>query len=98
VTEEEARRERQLDLRNVLSTQQGRRFVMRLIEDAGAFEASYSENPLATAFSEGQRAVALSLLSAAKRAARESYLLMRSEADARLLEEPAEEAHEEEDE
>lgn len=51
------------DLRAVLDTAEGRRFVWRVLERGAAFRASYDpDNPLRMAFAEGRRSIGLWLL------------------------------------
>ena len=47
------------DLRSVLSTKEGRRFVMRVLEAGRPFQANAATDPIAMAFNEGQRNVSL---------------------------------------
>lgn len=48
------------DLREVLSSRAGRRFVWRLLEDCGIYRSTFREaKPDVTAFLEGQRALGL---------------------------------------
>jgi hypothetical protein len=62
------------DLRQVLSTLEGRRFFWRLLEQAGLYSPSYAEKAEATAFNEGRRSIAIALLQEAQRVAPEKYL------------------------
>lgn len=58
LTAEEQRlaREKELnDLRWVMSTKQGRRFMWRLLSSAGIYRMSFSTDPLVMAFNEGAR-------------------------------------------
>jgi len=55
---EEVRRQRERelgDLCHVMASKQGRRFVWRLLEQAGVFRLSFSTDPSLTAFNEGNR-------------------------------------------
>lgn len=61
------------DLRSVMSTPAGRRFVWRLLTQAGLQGSSFASDPLTTAYNEGRRSVAISLLREAQRAAPELY-------------------------
>lgn len=61
------------DLRAVLSTPPGRRFLWRLLTQSGLLGASYSESPTATAYAEGRRSVAIGLMREAQRVAPELY-------------------------
>lgn len=50
------RRIRELDdLQKVLKIPEGRRLIRRLLEEAGIFKASFSQNSMLTAFNEGKR-------------------------------------------
>lgn len=54
--------EARLDLRHVLSTPRGRRFVWRVLAMARIYEQSFTGDALTTAFNEGRRAVGNQLL------------------------------------
>ncbi len=58
-------RDKQLDdIRGVACTSWGRNFLLRVLEMGGFFKLSYvSGNALATTFNEGQRYIALTLIS-----------------------------------
>jgi hypothetical protein len=64
------------DLRFILSTRIGRRFVWRLLENSGVFSTSFSSDALLTAFKEGNRNTGLSLLTAIQDADAEKYCEM----------------------
>ncbi|MDP2270926.1 MAG: hypothetical protein Q8K32_09365 [Archangium sp.] len=62
------------DLRSVLSTPAGRRFVWRWLTQAGLQSSSFvSGDQSGTAFNEGRRSIALALLAEAQRVAPELY-------------------------
>jgi hypothetical protein len=50
------------DLKSVLSTVQGRRFVWKYLEKCGVYTTSFSESPHRTMFLEGQRNIGLMLM------------------------------------
>jgi hypothetical protein len=60
--ERQLREKEQSDLRWVLSTKQGRRFMWRLLGSAGVFHSSFSTNNASMAFNEGKRNQGLELL------------------------------------
>lgn len=71
----EAPRQRDDDLRWVLSTEQGRRFVLRLIEsEAQLHSLSFGGDERATCFREGQRSVGAWLLEESKRVDPHAYM------------------------
>lgn len=73
-------RERDLDdLKHVLDTRQGRRFVWRQLVAAGLFRTSYTGSSNQTCFNEGQRNGGLMLLNDIHEAAPEAYLQMLQE-------------------
>lgn len=75
---DEARRKDD-DLRDALSTPNGRRFVWRLIEGAGAVKASFAGDGTTTAYNEGRRAVGLALMLEAQRVDADAFVRMFSE-------------------
>lgn len=76
-----ARRERANDMRAVMLTAAGRRFVWRYLNECGVFGASYQPgDALATAFNEGRRAAALALQKDLQRLAAPEYVRMMNEA------------------
>lgn len=58
-----AKRERQRrdieDLKWLLEQAQGRRFVWRLLEQAGVYQSTFNSSGSVTAFNEGKRAIGL---------------------------------------
>jgi hypothetical protein len=80
----EAERERlktrqQNDLRKILNTPEGRRFIWQELSDAGIFRGSFSANASQTAFAEGQRDRGLSLLNRVNEADRNAFARMQQE-------------------
>ncbi len=50
------------DFRAVISIVEGRRFIERLIADAGVYNSTFTDNALTTAYQEGRRTVGLWIL------------------------------------
>ncbi len=72
-------RERELaDLRLVMSSVEGRRFVWRLLEKAGVFRTSFTGNS-STFFNEGMRNMGLMVLGDVHEAAADAYIVMMNE-------------------
>ena len=69
-----------IDIKAVMSTPEGRRFMHRLIGFCGIHQPSFNTNALAMAFREGHRNVGLYLETEITSACPSSYLLMQSEA------------------
>jgi len=67
------------DLRQVLSTRQGRRFYWNLLSFCGVFESSFTGNSQ-TFFLEGKRTVGLKMLANLNDAQPEAYVTMMNEA------------------
>jgi hypothetical protein len=63
------------DIRAVMSTQQGRRFVWSLIESAGVYAPSFTGAAETTAFNEGRRSVGIGLMVAAQRDVPDLYVI-----------------------
>lgn len=75
------KRERELaDLRTVLSTEQGRRFLWRQLEAAGIYSCTFYEDARYAEFVNGMRNVGCRLLAEIHEADPQAYLLMASEA------------------
>lgn len=68
------------DVRSVMSTVQGRRFVWYLLGIAHTFESTFAANALTMSFLSGQRDFGLRLLALIMEVDQESYLLMQREA------------------
>lgn len=64
------------DLKLILNTEHGRRFIWRYLSDCGIFRSSYVTEPHDTAYNEGRRAVGLKLLAEVTEAMPEAYSLM----------------------
>jgi len=72
-------RERELnDMRAVLNTAEGRRFVWRLFDKAGIFRTSFTGNST-TFFNEGQRNLGLLFFNDMMQAMPEAFALMQRE-------------------
>ena len=64
-----------LDMRFILSTQQGRRFVWKNLTRAGIFQTSFTGNST-TFFNEGKRDIGLKMLADVMEASPDSYVAM----------------------
>lgn len=85
----ERQKQNDVDLIAWLSTMQGRRLFIRLLTQGGLWSSSYVESPTGTAYNEGRRSVALSLLTEAQRVAPELYArALREQLDAVLADAP----------
>jgi hypothetical protein len=71
--------QRREDLKWILSTQQGRRFIWRLLGDCGVFRISMTGSSY-TFFNEGKRSIGNALYADVLGADDEAYLKMRKEA------------------
>lgn len=67
------------DVRWLMSTHQGRRFVYKVLADCGIYQRSFTGSEATTAFAEGRRAVGLQLLDEITRLAFNDYLKMLGE-------------------
>lgn len=76
---DDARREADEDLRWVMSTAQGRRFMWRLLGDCGVFRASFNPEAATMAYLEGKRGIGLQAMAHIDRACPEQYLRMQEE-------------------
>lgn len=74
-----AKEKEQNDLRWVMSTKQGRRFIHRLLSKAGIWQSSFNTNNAMMAFNEGRRNAGLELLSEITEACSERYTEMLTE-------------------
>lgn len=69
------------DLRDVLSTRQGRRFVWKQLVQAGCFRMSFTYGaPETTAFNEGRRSLGLALMAEIHELDAALYIRMANEA------------------
>lgn len=76
---DERERDRELaDLRLVMSSVEGRRFVWRLLEKAGVFRTSFTGNST-TFFNEGMRNMGLMVLGDVHEACADAYIVMMNE-------------------
>lgn len=72
-------RDRELnDLRKVMDSMEGRRFVWRLLEKAGVFRTSFTGNST-TFFNEGMRNMGLMILGDVHEACADAYIRMMNE-------------------
>lgn len=77
-----AQEERDDDLRAVLLTPVGRRFIWRFLEQAGLYAQSFAVETHATAYNEGRRSLATALMRECQRVAPESWVrLVREQLD-----------------
>lgn len=77
---DESIRDRELaDLKMVMDSLEGRRFVWRLLDKAGVFRTSFTGNS-ATFFNEGMRNMGLVVLADVHEACAEQYIQMMTEA------------------
>jgi hypothetical protein len=77
---EESVRDRELhDLRTVMASLEGRRFIWRLLDRAGVFRTSFTGNST-TFFNEGQRNMGLIVLADVHEACADTYIQMMTEA------------------
>ncbi len=74
------------DMRTVMGTTEGRRFVWRLLNEAGLFSSSYTGEAISGAFSEGKRAFAVRLMADLQLESRDAYVRMVAERLAALPE------------
>jgi len=85
------RAERELnDLREVLSTASGLRFVWKRIVDSGFFTLSYTGVAASTDFNEGKRAEGIALVSLVLKARPEAFLQMMRNAESERIKDEAE--------
>lgn len=74
-----AREKEQNDLRWVMSNKQGRRFIYRLLSEAGVYRLSFNTNNAVMAFNEGGRNIGLNLLNNVMGSCPERYTEMLAE-------------------
>jgi hypothetical protein len=68
------------DLRWLMADPQGRRFVWRLLTEAGVFHSTYTGEALSSAFAEGKRAQGLKVLGEVMQHCPERFSQMQKEA------------------
>ncbi|ENC2022860.1 hypothetical protein ABKE32_000486 [Escherichia albertii] len=68
------------DIRQVMSTDAGRRVIWWLLERGKVFSTTFHADPHIAAFNEGQRNLALAMFSRVMAASPDNYLLMAAEA------------------
>lgn len=73
-------RRRDDDMRYVLNDPRGRRFLWELLGDCGLYRLSYEHSGSATMFKEGERNVALRLMTRILEVDHASYLIAQDEA------------------
>jgi hypothetical protein len=74
------------DMRAVMGTVEGRRFVWVLLNEAGLFSGSYTGEAISSAYGEGKRAVAVRLMADLQAESRDAYVQMVAERLAALPE------------
>lgn len=67
------------DIREIMAFRKGRRFMWRMLENAGIYKSSFALENAIMAFNEGQRNIGLMLLADIMEAAPEKYNLMMKE-------------------
>lgn len=75
----EVRRVQVEDVKWLLAHKAGRRFVWRLLEQAGVYRTSFNNSGSVTAFNEGQRNIGLMLVAEIQELVPERYLDMLKE-------------------
>ncbi len=68
------------DLKQVLSTYQGRSFIWELLSQARIYHTTFSENSLTSAFHEGMRQIGLQLIARIDAVDQNAYAKLRREA------------------
>lgn len=76
--DEQVRDREMHDMRTVMSSAEGRRFIWRLLEKAGVFRTSFTGNST-TFFNEGMRNMGLVVLADVHEACAEQYIVMMNE-------------------
>ncbi len=77
------RRQELDDIEKCMKTRSGRRLLWRLLEMAGVYRSTFSQDALVMAFQEGQRNQGLMLLTDIHAVDPDGYILMAKEAKAR---------------
>jgi hypothetical protein len=73
------KKQKQADLKFVLETAQGKRFLWGLLKKCGIFETSYDSNPHTVYFKEGRRNLGLELIAEINDASPEALEAMMTE-------------------
>ncbi|MBN4863291.1 MULTISPECIES: hypothetical protein [Providencia] len=68
------------DLKQVMSTEYGRRFIWKTLSASGVFEVSFTSDPYITSFNEGRRNKGLELFNDVMSVCPDLYLVMAEEA------------------
>lgn len=68
------------DLRKVLNSAEGRRFIWEILSEAGVFRGSWSSNPHETSYREGKRDIGLFTLNRLLKVSPEIFNQMQKEA------------------
>lgn len=68
------------DLKQVMNTESGRRFIWKTLSASGVFHSSFSSDPYSTAFNEGARNKGLELFNNVMSVCPDLYLVMAEEA------------------
>lgn len=68
------------DLKQVMSTEYGRRFIWKTLSASGVFEVSFTSDPYITSFNEGGRNKGLELFNDVMSVCPDLYLVMAEEA------------------
>lgn len=80
---ENERRKDLVDIEKLMETAAGRRIVWRLLETCKVFASTFSAEPMAMAFAEGQRNIGLLFLADVMEMAPKKYMIMTLEAQER---------------
>jgi len=67
------------DLRKIIKTPEGRRFVWKILSECSIYKASFTLNSMQTAFNEGRRDIGLALLADLNEADTFAYAKMQQE-------------------
>lgn len=81
MTQEQLRNRRSDDMKHVMSSEQGRRFVWGLLDQAGVFRISFTGEVNSTIFNEGNRNAGLALFNDVFGLCPDLYLQMAKEAE-----------------
>ncbi|HIC7644622.1 TPA: hypothetical protein ACW7KW_005195 [Serratia liquefaciens] len=81
MTREQLQQRHADDVKGVMSTESGRRFIWGLLDQAGVFRISFTGEVNATIFNEGNRNAGLALFNSVIKFCPELYLKMSAEAE-----------------